>query len=278
MTHPDVRLVVRAADFAARRHVSQRRKGVARDPYINHLIEVAGLLAEATRGDDAALIAAGLLHDTLEDTPTKYEELETLFGGDVATLVAEVTDDKSLPKAERKRLQIETAASKSPRGRLLKIADKTSNVRALASSPPDGWEVARVIEYVDWAENVVARRRSDRRACRHRDTCSMRRQTMIPGELLIREGEITINADRKTVTLTIINSGDRPIQVGSHYHFFETNPALKFDRKKARGMRLDIAAGTAVRFEPGQKRDVTLVAMAGKRTVYGFRQDIMGKL
>jgi len=101
---------------------------------------------------------------------------------------------------------------------------------------------------------------------------------MIPGELLIREGEITINADRKTVTLTIINSGDRPIQVGSHYHFFETNPALKFDRKKARGMRLDIAAGTAVRFEPGQKRDVTLVAMAGKRTVYGFRQDIMGKL
>jgi len=157
MTHPDVRLVVRAADFAARRHVNQRRKGVARDPYINHLIEVAGLLAEATRGDDAALIAAGLLHDTLEDTPTKYEELETLFGGDVATLVAEVTDDKSLPKAERKRLQIETAASKSPRGRLLKIADKTSNVRALASSPPDGWEVARVIEYVDWAENVVAR-------------------------------------------------------------------------------------------------------------------------
>ena len=101
---------------------------------------------------------------------------------------------------------------------------------------------------------------------------------MIPGELLIREGEITINADRKTVTLTIINRGDRPIQVGSHYHFFETNPALKFDRKKARGMRLDIAAGTAVRFEPGQKRDVTLVAMAGKRTVYGFRQDIMGKL
>src|SRR5438094_760077 len=86
---------------------------------------VAELLEEATRGDDAALIAAGLLHDTLEDTPTKYEELETLFGGDVATLVAEVTDDKSLPKAERKRLQIETAASKSPRGRLLKIADKT---------------------------------------------------------------------------------------------------------------------------------------------------------
>ena len=80
------------------------------------------------------------------------------------------------------------------------------------------------------------------------------------------------------MTLTVANSGDRPIQVGSHYHFFETNPALKFDRKKARGMRLDIAAGTAVRFEPGQTREVKLVALAGTRTVYGFRQEIMGKL
>jgi urease subunit beta len=101
---------------------------------------------------------------------------------------------------------------------------------------------------------------------------------MIPGEFFIRDGEIELNAGRKTVTLTVANSGDRPIQVGSHYHFFETNPALKFDRKKARGMRLDIPAGTAIRFEPGQTRHVTLIALAGKRTVYGFRQDIMGKL
>ena len=101
---------------------------------------------------------------------------------------------------------------------------------------------------------------------------------MIPGEMFIREGEITLNAGRKIATLTVTNTGDRPIQVGSHYHFFETNPALKFERKKARGMRLDIAAGTAVRFEPGQSREVTLVALAGKRTVYGFRQDVMGKL
>ena len=101
---------------------------------------------------------------------------------------------------------------------------------------------------------------------------------MIPGEMFIREGEITLNAGRKTVTLAVTNSGDRPIQVGSHYHFFETNPALKFERKKARDMRLDIAAGTEVRFEPGQTREVTLVALAGKRTVYGFRQDVMGKL
>jgi urease subunit beta len=101
---------------------------------------------------------------------------------------------------------------------------------------------------------------------------------MIPGEIITRPGDIELNVGRKTVTLTVANTGDRPIQVGSHYHFFETNPALKFDRKKARGMRLDIAAGTAVRFEPGQTRDVTLVALAGSRTVYGFRQEVMGKL
>jgi urease subunit beta len=101
---------------------------------------------------------------------------------------------------------------------------------------------------------------------------------MIPGEYFIKDGEIELNKGRKSLTLTVANSGDRPIQVGSHYHFFETNPALKFDRGKARGMRLDIAAGTAVRFEPGQTREVKLVELAGTRTVYGFRQDVMGKL
>jgi urease subunit beta len=101
---------------------------------------------------------------------------------------------------------------------------------------------------------------------------------MIPGEYFIKDGEIELNKGRKSLTLTVANSGDRPIQVGSHYHFFETNPALKFDRSKARGMRLDIAAGTAVRFEPGQTREVKLVELAGTRTVYGFRQDVMGKL
>jgi urease subunit beta len=101
---------------------------------------------------------------------------------------------------------------------------------------------------------------------------------MIPGEMFIKDGDIELNKGRKTVTLGVANTGDRPIQVGSHYHFFETNPALKFDRKKARGMRLDIPAGTAVRFEPGQSREVTLVALAGSRKIYGFRQDVMGKL
>jgi len=101
---------------------------------------------------------------------------------------------------------------------------------------------------------------------------------MIPGEIETQDGEIEINSGRDTITLTVANSGDRPIQVGSHYHFFETNPALSFDRKKARGMRLDIAAGTAVRFEPGQTREVTLVVLVGKRTVHGFRAAVMGKL
>src|SRR6187399_2275693 len=101
---------------------------------------------------------------------------------------------------------------------------------------------------------------------------------MIPGEMFIKDGDIELNAGRKTVTLSVANTGDRPIQVGSHYHFFETNPALRFDRAAARGQRLDIAAGTAVRFEPGQERDVTLVPLLGNRTVYGFRQDVMGRL
>jgi urease subunit beta len=101
---------------------------------------------------------------------------------------------------------------------------------------------------------------------------------MIPGEVFPKNGDTVLNDGAPSTTITVANSGDRPVQVGSHYHFFETNPGLIFDREKARGMRLDIAAGTAVRFEPGQKRDVTLVPLSGSRTVYGFRQDVMGKL
>jgi urease subunit beta len=101
---------------------------------------------------------------------------------------------------------------------------------------------------------------------------------MIPGEVIPAAGEIELNQGLPTVTLKVANAGDRPIQVGSHYHFYETNEGLRFDREKARGMRLDIPAGTAVRFEPGQERDVTLVPLGGKREVYGFRQKIMGPL
>ncbi len=101
---------------------------------------------------------------------------------------------------------------------------------------------------------------------------------MIPGEVIAAEGTIELNAGQPTVTIAVANTGDRPVQVGSHYHFAETNAGLAFDRDKARGMRLDIPAGTAVRFEPGQKREITLVPLSGKREVYGFRQQVMGKL
>ena len=101
---------------------------------------------------------------------------------------------------------------------------------------------------------------------------------MIPGELIAADGEIELNAGRATVTVTVANTGDRPVQVGSHYHFFETNPALDFDRDKTRGFRLNIPAGTAVRFEPGQTREVELVAFAGQRMVYGFNGLVMGPL
>ena len=147
--------LARAADYAARQHIAQRRKGERAEPYINHLTEVAALLAEATDGNDVVLLMGGLLHDTLEDTDATYEDLEQRFGPEVAALVAEVTDDKSLPKEERKRLQIETTAEKSRRAKLLKIADKTSNLRGLVGSPPVGWTEARLRDYVVWAHEVV---------------------------------------------------------------------------------------------------------------------------
>ena len=101
---------------------------------------------------------------------------------------------------------------------------------------------------------------------------------MIPGEVITRDGEITLNADRPAIRLTVANSGDRPVQVGSHYHFFETNSALEFERERSRGYRLDIPAGTAVRFEPGQTREVQLVPIAGTRRIFGFNAKIMGAL
>ncbi|MCM2473220.1 urease subunit beta [Rhizobium sp. CG5] len=101
---------------------------------------------------------------------------------------------------------------------------------------------------------------------------------MIPGEVIAAKGEIELNVGQPTLTIEVSNTGDRPVQVGSHYHFYETNAGLEFERDKVRGMRLDIPAGTAVRFEPGQTRQVTLIPLAGKREVYGFRQKVMGKL
>lgn len=154
MTNPgDLVLITRAYAFAARFHASQRRKGAQSDPYINHLCEVAELVAEVAP-DDAALIAAAVLHDTLEDTQAEYEHLIAAFGQDVADLVAEVTDDKSLEKAERKRAQVTNAPHKSRRAKVLKLCDKASNLRAVACSPHD-WPIERRREYLRWAEEVA---------------------------------------------------------------------------------------------------------------------------
>lgn len=148
-------LILEAAHFGAQKHVSQRRKGAAAEPYINHLLEVAELVAGALPEPDTNLVIAALLHDTVEDTGVTSDELRERFGEDVAGLVAEVTDDKSLPKAERKRLQIANAPKKSVRAQVIKLADKISNVGAMLSSPPADWSEQRKREYFEWAKQVV---------------------------------------------------------------------------------------------------------------------------
>ena len=148
--------VLRAADLAARWHVHQRRKGHAAEPYVNHLLEVASLVTQATDGSDPSVTIAALLHDAIEDQDIKAELIASQFGQPVADIVIEVTDDKSLPKAERKRLQVEHAPHKSREAKLLKIADKISNVRAIADSPAPDWTAKRRMDYVQWARDVVA--------------------------------------------------------------------------------------------------------------------------
>jgi hypothetical protein len=147
--------VLKAADAAARWHVHQRRKGAAQEPYINHLIEVAMLAADATGGGDCNLVMAALLHDAIEDCKVTKPVIAEMFGDDVASLVEKVTDDTSLPKEIRKRKQVETSANKSPRAKILKLADKTSNLRAVAASPPATWPIERRKEYVEWSREVV---------------------------------------------------------------------------------------------------------------------------
>jgi (p)ppGpp synthase/HD superfamily hydrolase len=151
-----LRLVSEAADFAARRHSGKARKGRGDEPYINHLAEVANLLAAVTDGADAELVAAGWLHDTVEDTETTREELAQKFGARIADLVVEVTDDMSLPKDQRRQKQIEDAPLKSPGAKQIKIADKISNVRARIVPQPSAEEREDLIDYVNWAEKVVA--------------------------------------------------------------------------------------------------------------------------
>ena len=148
--------LLRAALFAAQRHSQQRRKGHGTIPYVNHVIEVTELLARVGNVEDDAVLQAGLLHDTVEDTETTFQEIEELFGSDVRALVQEMTDDKSLPKAERKRLQIEHAPEMSFRGKQIKIADKISNIRDIIHRPPPDWDLERRRAYIQWGEEVVA--------------------------------------------------------------------------------------------------------------------------
>jgi guanosine-3',5'-bis(diphosphate) 3'-pyrophosphohydrolase len=152
----DTAFLLRALQFSARKHRDQRRKDREASPYINHAIEVAHVLASVGAVTDVPVLAAALLHDTIEDTQTTAAELEQQFGRDVRLLVEEVTDDKRLPKAERKRLQVAHARDASHRAKLIKLGDKICNVRDVTHSPPADWPLERRREYLDWTEQVVA--------------------------------------------------------------------------------------------------------------------------
>lgn len=163
MNADSMRALVDALAFAADKHRRQRRKDAEASPYINHPIALARVLSVEAGLADPKLLAAAVLHDTLEDTETTYAELRERFGKAVAAVVLEVTDDKTLPKEERKRLQIEHAAQISRRAKLVKLADKICNVRDVAASPPHGWPLERRREYFDWAKQVVDRMRGTHR-------------------------------------------------------------------------------------------------------------------
>ena len=153
----DLPLVFKALSFAAVAHSEQTRKGANAEPYINHPIEVARFLVEVGQQSDGTLLAAALLHDTVEDTAVTEQQLREVFGNTVTDLVMEVTDDKSLPKVERKRLQVAHASSLSHNARLLKLADKCCNLRDLGMNTPLGWDLDRIRRYFDWAEAVVSK-------------------------------------------------------------------------------------------------------------------------
>lgn len=156
ITADDLDRIIAAAAFAADRHRMQRRKDADASPYINHPLALAHILSSEGKISDSATLCAALLHDTVEDTETSLDELERLFGAKVAAIVAEVTNDETLPKAEQKRLQVVNAASKSRSAKLVKLADKISNLRDIAATPPAGWSAGRRLEYYRWSREVVA--------------------------------------------------------------------------------------------------------------------------
>lgn len=151
----DLPKFLEAISFAAKKHKLQKRKGADEEPYVNHVLEVANLLANVGKVEDFDVLIAAVLHDTVEDTETTESEIEKKFGAKVSKLVSEVTDDKSLPKAERKELQIEHAPHLSTGAKLIKLGDKISNIRDVTENPPDGWSKERRVEYVNWGERVI---------------------------------------------------------------------------------------------------------------------------
>ena len=159
MTEQELKLLLKALSFAAHKHKDQRRKDADASPYINHPISLADILCNEGHVTDIEVICAALLHDTIEDTQTTPEELDAEFGQSIRAIVMEVTDDTSIPRSERKRLQIEHAAHISDKAKLVKLADKISNLRDVAHNPPPDWSLDRRQQYFDWAKEVIDRLR-----------------------------------------------------------------------------------------------------------------------
>ncbi len=179
----DFGVVLKALRFAARKHRDQRRKGGAAQPYINHPIDLTDILWRIGSVRDTATLVAALLHDTVEDTNTSPDEIREQFGQEVRDLVMEVTDDKNLPKAERKRLQVVNAPHKSPKARQIKLADKISNVYEIAHDPPRDWTIERRREYLDWTEKVINGLRGQNPALEARyDEVLAEAREMLPAE------------------------------------------------------------------------------------------------
>jgi guanosine-3',5'-bis(diphosphate) 3'-pyrophosphohydrolase len=220
-------LLLRALVFAADKHRNQKRKGAEASPYINHLIAVAAVLADAGVADETLLVAA-VLHDTIEDTNTTYAELESTFGPEVAGLVQEVTDDKSLDKAIRKKLQIQNAQALSARAKQLKIADKISNIRDITHFPPADWPIERRREYLGWAEQVVAGCRGiNPQLDRVFDSSIARARTAVAASSATPDSDAANPPPRDDINKRLADLGFEPMEAVSEIGFIGGIPPRK---------------------------------------------------